>query len=99
MAGDNAHAATLWEIRRADRTYRDPAYKLKTSTDLEAVLADPAYPIFFDASGTLHRARFVEMAAAAGKAIYCEKPTAVETAEALRLALREHAGLSLQNAA
>ena len=59
---------------------------LKTSTDLAAVLADPAYPVFFDASGTLHRARFVEMAAAAGKAIYCEKPTAVETSEALRLA-------------
>jgi predicted dehydrogenase len=67
---------------------------LKTSTDLEAVLADPAYPIFFDASGTLHRARFVEMAAAAGKAIYCEKPTAVETAEALRLAeVCEKAGI------
>jgi predicted dehydrogenase len=67
---------------------------LKTSTDLAAVLADPAYPIFFDASGTLHRARFVEMAAAAGKAIYCEKPTAVETVEALRLAdICEKAGV------
>ena len=67
---------------------------LKTSTDLAAVFADPAYPVFFDASGTLHRARFVEMAAAAGKAIYCEKPTAVETAEALRLAgICEKAGV------
>ncbi|MEO0413611.1 MAG: Gfo/Idh/MocA family oxidoreductase, partial [Verrucomicrobiota bacterium] len=42
--------------------------------------------IFFDASSTLHRAKFVEMAAKAGKAIYCEKPTAVETSEAIRLA-------------
>src|SRR5690242_17177682 len=51
----------------------------KYSTDLDAALADSAYEIFFDASGTLQRARFVEMAVKAGKAIYCEKPTAVET--------------------
>jgi predicted dehydrogenase len=67
---------------------------LRASTDLDAALADPANRIFFDASGTLHRARFVEMAVRAGKAVYCEKPTAVETAEALRLArLCETAGL------
>lgn len=58
----------------------------KWSTDLPTVLANPDYPIFFDASGTLQRAGFIEMAVAAGKAIYCEKPTAVETDEALRLA-------------
>ena len=52
------------------------------------------YEIFFDASGTLQRAGFVEMAVAAGKAIYCEKPTATNTAEALRLAqLAEDAGV------
>ncbi|MGY8639915.1 MAG: Gfo/Idh/MocA family protein [Verrucomicrobiales bacterium] len=58
----------------------------KWTTDLDSVLADDAYQIFFDASSTLHRARFVEMAVKAGKAIYCEKPTAVETDEAIRLA-------------
>ncbi len=52
------------------------------------------YEVFFDASGTLQRAQFVEMAVAAGKAIYCEKPTATETAEAVRMAkLVEDAGL------
>lgn len=56
------------------------------STDLDAVLADPSYEVFFDASGTLQRAGFVERAVKAGKAIYCEKPTAVETSEAIRLA-------------
>ncbi|NLT71885.1 MAG: Gfo/Idh/MocA family oxidoreductase [Verrucomicrobiaceae bacterium] len=56
------------------------------TTDLDAALADPHNRVFFDASSTLHRARFVEKAVAAGKAIYCEKPTAVETAEAVRLA-------------
>ena len=56
------------------------------TTDIAAALADFSNQIFFDASSTLHRARFIEMAAKAGKAIYCEKPTAVETAEAIRLA-------------
>ena len=56
------------------------------STDLESALADNSSSIFFDASTTLHRARLVEMAVKAGKAVYCEKPTAVETAEAVRLA-------------
>lgn len=66
----------------------------KYSTDVEGTLASPDYEIFFDASGTLQRAGFIEMAVKAGKAIYCEKPTAVETAEALRLAkLCEDAGL------
>lgn len=67
---------------------------LKWTTDLAVPLADPAYQIFFDASGTLQRAKFVEMAVKAGKSIYCEKPTAVTTTEALRLAtLCEKAGV------
>lgn len=56
------------------------------TTDLDAALADEGNQVFFDASSTLHRARFVEKAVRASKAIYCEKPTAVETSEAVRLA-------------
>ena len=64
------------------------------TTDLDEALADAGNQIFFDASSTLHRARFVEMAAKAGKAVYCEKPTAVTTEEALRLAqICEDAGV------
>jgi predicted dehydrogenase len=59
---------------------------LKWTTDLSAALGDSSNSIFFDASGTLQRARFIEMAVKAGKSIYCEKPTAVLTSEALRLA-------------
>jgi len=59
---------------------------LKFTTDLASTMADRNYPIFFDASGTLQRAGFIEMAVKAGKSIYCEKPTAVTTDEALRLA-------------
>jgi len=64
------------------------------TTDVEKALGDDYNEIFFDASSTLLRAKFVEMAAKAKKAIYCEKPTAVTTDEALRLAkLCEDAGV------
>ncbi len=74
---------------RSDNKLRALAEKYgvaRWTTDLDAALADPNNQVFFDASSTLHRAGFVERAVAAGKAIYCEKPTAVETAEAVRLA-------------
>jgi predicted dehydrogenase len=59
---------------------------LKWTCDLDAALGEASYPIFFDASATLQRAGFVERAIKAGKAIYCEKPTAVSCDQALRLA-------------
>lgn len=62
----------------------------KYTTDLAGVLDGNAgdYEIFFDASGTLQRARFLEMACASDmiKAVYCEKPTATTTDEAVRIA-------------
>ena len=73
---------------------REIGQTLKYTTDLDSVLSSDDYELFFDASGTLQRARFIEMAVQAKKAIYCEKPTATETAEAVRLArLVEDAGL------
>jgi len=68
----------------------------KYTTDVQGALDGGfgEYEIFFDASGTLQRAEFIEMAVKAGKAIYCEKPTAVESTEAVRLAkLVDGAGL------
>ena len=59
---------------------------LKWTTDLDSALGDSGNQIFFDASGTLQRAGFVERAVKAQKAIYCEKPTAVAAGEAIRLA-------------
>ncbi len=77
-----------------DVAKREIGRELPYTTDLQRALDDEANHVFFDASGTLQRAGFVEMAVKAGKAIYCEKPTAVETKEAVRLAvLCERAGL------
>lgn len=56
------------------------------TTDLEGVLRDASVDIFFDASSTQLRPSVVRRAAEHGKSIYCEKPTAVEAAEAYALA-------------
>jgi predicted dehydrogenase len=55
------------------------------TTDLDACLSDPAYEVYFDALRTDLRPANVCKAIAAGKAIYCEKPTATTTTEALDL--------------
>jgi predicted dehydrogenase len=56
------------------------------STDLDAVLADPAIDIYFDAQVTSARESAVKKAIAAGKHVYCEKPTATGLDGALELA-------------
>lgn len=63
----------------------------KFSTDLDAVLADDSYEIFFDASGTPCRVPFLERAIAAGKHVYCEKPTATGYTDALAIAEKAEA--------
>ena len=58
---------------------------VRYTTDLDAELAKPENIIYFDAQTTGRRADAVKKAIAAGKHVYCEKPTAVSTAEALEL--------------
>ena len=55
------------------------------TTDLDAALSDPRMSVYFDAQTTLQRAAGVRKAIAAGKHVYCEKPTATSTREALEL--------------
>ena len=57
----------------------------KYTTDLDKVLADKSYSVYFDAQTTGRRAEGVRKAVAAGKHIYCEKPTAVDSKTALEL--------------
>jgi predicted dehydrogenase len=64
------------------------------STALEACLQNAEDEIYFDAQTTTRRADAVKAAIAAGKHIYCEKPTATDTATALELArLAQEAGV------
>lgn len=66
----------------------------KWTTDVDEALADPHNTIYFDAQTTDRRVAAVKRAIAAGKHIYCEKPTALSTAEALELyVLAEKAGV------
>jgi predicted dehydrogenase len=57
----------------------------KFSTDLDGELAKPENEIYFDATLTGQRPIGVRKAIAAGKHIYCEKPTATTSAEAMAL--------------
>jgi predicted dehydrogenase len=55
------------------------------TTNLEEVLADDQYQIYFDAQTTGRRADAIKKAVAAGKHVYCEKPIATSTDIALDL--------------
>ena len=55
------------------------------TTDLNAVLSDPSYTVYFDAQTTDRRVDSVKRAIAAGKHIYCEKPIATNLRDAIDL--------------
>jgi len=64
----------------------DEAYgPLTWTTDLDEVLADESLPVYFDALSTPLRPAAVKKAIAAGKHIYCEKPTALSARDAYEL--------------
>ena len=71
------------EAKLAQLTAMDEG--VRWTTDLDAELAKPENLIYFDSQTTGRRAGAVKKAIAAGKHVYCEKPTAVSSADALDL--------------
>lgn len=62
------------------------------TVELDAALADPTVPVYFDAQTTERRFDAVSRAVEAGKHVYCEKPTALDTESAIELYRRAEAG-------
>jgi predicted dehydrogenase len=58
----------------------------RLSTDVDACLSDPDFPVYFDAQVTSRRAAAVGAALQAGKHVYCEKPLAEDFNTAVGLA-------------
>ena len=58
---------------------------VRYTTDLGHALADPHNQVYFDAQTTGRRYDGVREAIASGKHVYCEKPTATNTAQAYEL--------------
>lgn len=66
----------------------------KYTTDLEKVMNDPGYTVYFDAQTTGRRAEAVKLASSRGKHVYCEKPTASDFNTAMDIYEHcEHAGV------
>jgi predicted dehydrogenase len=69
------------KLARLAETHRVPRW----TTDLDSALENPGDPVFFDAATTKLRVPTVVKAIAAGKHVYCEKPTAETLGDALAL--------------
>lgn len=67
---------------------------LRYSTDLDALMNDDTLGVYFDSQTTLRRFEAIKAAVAAGKHVYCEKPLATTSDEAMELhRLAEAAGI------
>jgi len=90
---DLGNGETLWPepllVGRSEAKLRQLASRTgleRWTTSLEAALNDPAIDIYFDGQITSARLPAVKAAIAAGKHVYCEKPTAESLDDALALA-------------
>lgn len=82
LTGRNADKLKALAEEHGRRVAGEP---FEWSTDVAGSIKRDDVGVVFDASSTQLRGKFVEMAAGAGKAVYCEKPTALTLDEALGL--------------
>lgn len=73
------------------RRLAEQAQVARWTTDVEEPLADANVSIYFDAQSTARRFEAVARAIECGKHVYCEKPTALNTGDALELYRRANA--------
>ena len=88
VVGDDAVIPKLLLVGRNAERLAEVAEKnggLDWSTDLDAALRNPGYPVFFDAAVTHLRLEVLKRAIAAGKHIYTEKPAAPTVKDGLEL--------------
>lgn len=87
VGGDRVLPKLLLVARNAEKLQAVAAEHggLAWSTDLAAALANPDYPVFFDAAATHMRLDVLTRAIAAGKHIYTEKPMAPSVAQGIDL--------------
>ncbi len=71
-------------------TLSKKAFGALWTTSLSDALSDPENVVYFDAQTTVRRVESVKRAIAAGKHVYCEKPTALTTNEAYDLYAEAH---------
>lgn len=92
----NAHPGLRLEViynpRIASATKATDQYGGRAMDDLDAALADPAVDAVIIATPTTTHVDYIEAAARAGKAIYCEKPLdqSLDRVDRAMTALRDH---------